>query len=160
MLTGMLAVRNLVLGQHNDLWSVNTDLEYLEELSPDRGVTAQEAEQAVEGALTRVFAKLDRVAFGLSLGAALGALLLFATLALVLKGGEIVGPHLQLLSQYFPGYRVSMAGSVLGLAYGFVAGFIAGWGFASLRNATMFLYMAFVHRRAELRLIRRLLEFL
>jgi protoporphyrinogen oxidase len=32
MLTGMLAVRNLVLGEQNDLWSVNTDQEYHEEV--------------------------------------------------------------------------------------------------------------------------------
>jgi protoporphyrinogen oxidase len=32
MLTGMLAVRNLVLGEHNDLWRVNTDQEYHEEV--------------------------------------------------------------------------------------------------------------------------------
>jgi hypothetical protein len=32
MLTGMLAVRNLVLGEHNDLWCVNTDQEYHEEV--------------------------------------------------------------------------------------------------------------------------------
>jgi protoporphyrinogen oxidase len=32
MLTGVLAVRNLVLGQRNDLWSVNADQEYLEEV--------------------------------------------------------------------------------------------------------------------------------
>jgi len=33
MLTGMLAVRNVVLGERNDLWSVNTDQEYHEEIS-------------------------------------------------------------------------------------------------------------------------------
>jgi protoporphyrinogen oxidase len=32
MLTGVLAVRNLMLGQQNDLWSVNTDQEYHEEV--------------------------------------------------------------------------------------------------------------------------------
>ncbi len=31
MLTGILAVRNLLSGEDNDLWSVNTDQEYLEE---------------------------------------------------------------------------------------------------------------------------------
>jgi protoporphyrinogen oxidase len=32
MLTGLLAVRNLVLGQDNDLWNVNADQEYHEEI--------------------------------------------------------------------------------------------------------------------------------
>ena len=157
MLTGMLAVRNLVLGQHHDLWSVNTDPEYQEEI---RGVGEVEAEKVLQEALARVFPKLDRMAFGLSVGMAAGSLLFLTTLALVLKGGEVVGPHLGLLTQYFPGYRVSPSGGVLGLAYGFVAGFVGGWGFALLRNAAMFLYMAIVRRQAELQLMRRFLEYL
>src|SRR5262249_38782542 len=32
MLTGMLAARNVVFGENNDLWSVNTDQEYHEEV--------------------------------------------------------------------------------------------------------------------------------
>jgi protoporphyrinogen oxidase len=35
MLTGLLAVRNLVLGQQNDLWNVNADQEYHEEIRSD-----------------------------------------------------------------------------------------------------------------------------
>ena len=37
MLTGMLAVRNIVLNQQHDLWNVNTDQEYLEEIVPESG---------------------------------------------------------------------------------------------------------------------------
>ena len=157
MLTGMLAVRNLALGQQNDLWSVNTDQEYHEEIREK--VTEHDLEEVLEGALTQVFLKLDRVAMGLSVGMASGALLFLATLALVLKGGPIVGPTLGLLGQYFPGYTVTGPGSVLGLLYGFVSGFVVGWAFAFLRNATVFLYMAVVHRRAELQALRRLLEY-
>ena len=157
MLTGMLAVRNMVLGQHNDLWSVNTDQEYHEEIREK--VTEHDLEEVLEGALTQVFLKLDRVAMGLSVGMASGALLFLATLALVLKGGPMVGPTLGLLGQYFPGYTVTGPGSVLGLLYGFVSGFVVGWAFAFLRNATVFLYMAVVHRRAELQALRRLLEY-
>jgi protoporphyrinogen oxidase len=157
MLTGMLAVRNLVLGQHHDLWSVNTDQEYHEEIR--ERVTEHDLEEVLEGTLTEVFLKLDRVALGLSLGLTSGALLFLATLALVLKGGAHVGPTLGLLGQYFPGYTVTATGSVLGLLYGFVSGFVVGWCFAFLRNATVFLYMAVVHRRAELQALRRLLEY-
>ena len=110
--------------------------------------------------LTRAFLKLDRLAFGLSLGVACGALLFLATLWLALKGGEVVGPNLHLLSQYFPGYRVSVGGSLVGLAYGLTAGFVIGWGFAFLRNTATFLYMAAIHRRAELQLLRKLLEYI
>ena len=37
MMTGLLAARN-ILGQHYDLWSVNEDAEYLEEIGKDRMV--------------------------------------------------------------------------------------------------------------------------
>jgi protoporphyrinogen oxidase len=151
MLTGMLAVRNVVFGERNDLWSVNTDQEYIEEI--------QEPAIDVEGILERVFLKLDRVAFGVSLGTVTGLALFLATLILVVKGGDVVGPNLQLLSQYFPGYHVTALGSALGLFYGFLTGFAGGWFFALLRNTMMFLYMAAIHRRAELYLLRKLFEY-
>jgi len=157
MVTGMLAVRNLVLGQRNDLWSVNTDQEYHEEIREP--VSEHDLEEVLEGALAKAFVKLDRVAFGLSIGVVSGALLFLATLALVLKGGSPVGPNLGLLAQYLPGYRVTAAGSVLGLVYGFVSGFVLGWTVAFLRNAIVFLYMAVAHRRAEWLALRRLLEY-
>lgn len=156
MLTGMLAVRNLVLGATNDLWSVNTEQEYHEEI---RVYGEADADQVVEGVLAQAFPKLDRLSFGISLGAVSGVMLFLATLVLVLNGGEVIGPNLQLLRQYFPGYSVTMFGSVLGLAYGFASGFVAGWGFAFLRNAAVFLCMAAIHRRAEYELLRRLLGY-
>src|SRR5213594_1509531 len=111
MLTGMLAVRNLTLGEQNDLWNVNTDHEYLEEVQVKAEVEVEKVVEAAEGALARVFLRLDRLAFGLSLGITSGLLLFLATIILVLKGGWVVGPNLQLLSQYFPGYSVTPSGS-------------------------------------------------
>jgi protoporphyrinogen oxidase len=160
MLTGMLAVRNLVLGQQNDLWNVNTEQEYHEEVRVEPEVRVRDVAEVLEAALTRVFPKLDRLAFGLSVGTVAGLALFLATAWLVLKGGDLVGPRLQLLSNYFPGYSVTASGSVLGLAYGFITGFVGGWGFAFFRNASVFLYMAVIHRRAELHLLRKLLEYL
>jgi len=52
----------------------------------------------------------------------------------VLKGGPHVGSHLILLSQYFPGYQVTPAGSLIGAAYAAAAGFLFGWLVAHLRN--------------------------
>ena len=63
---------------------------------------------------------------GLALGLLFGLALFIATNWLVLKGGEVVGPHLQLLSQYFIGYRVSFLGSFIGFAYGFTVGTLSG----------------------------------
>jgi hypothetical protein len=37
MLTGLYAARNLVLGETNDLWNVNVDQDYHEEVREPRG---------------------------------------------------------------------------------------------------------------------------
>jgi protoporphyrinogen oxidase len=157
MMTGMLAARNLALGEKNDLWSVNTEPEYLEEV---RGSKEAEILDVVEKALARVFMKLDHLAFGLSVGIVAGILLCLTTLLLVLKGGEVVGPNLQLLSQYFPGYRVDLLGSLFGLGYGFASGFMGGWLFAFFRNVAVLLRMAVIHRRVEGYRLRRLIDYL
>jgi hypothetical protein len=64
-----------------------------------------------------------------TLGLILGSAIFIATNWLVIKGGHItpegeyvVGPHLQLLSQFFIGYRVSFLGSIIGFFYGFALG--------------------------------------
>jgi hypothetical protein len=69
---------------------------------------------------------LNAKAFGLVLGLLCGLLIFMATNLLVLKGGEHVGPHLMLLSQYFIGYRVTFWGSLIGFAYGFALGTLSG----------------------------------
>ena len=159
MLTGMLAVRNLVLGEHNDLWSVNTDQEYHEEIRTEDGIRVPDITEALQGALAQAFPKLDRVALGLSMGTVSGALLFLATQILLMKGGDVVGPNLQLLSQFLPGYSVTVFGSILGLGYGFASGFVGGWGFAFFRNAGVFLYMALTQHRAEREVLRKLLDY-
>jgi hypothetical protein len=35
----------------------------------------------------------------------------------------VVGPHLGLLGIFFPGYRVTFAGSLIGFVYAFVVGY-------------------------------------
>jgi protoporphyrinogen oxidase len=160
MLTAMLAVRNVVLREHNDLWAVNDDQEYLEESLDEAQADLLEATELIRDTLTQVFARLEPTAFGLSVGSVAGALLFLATLFLVLKGGDVVGPHLRLLGEYLPGYTVTLSGSLLGLAYGFAVGFVAGWTYSFLRNVAMFLYMAIVQRRAELSILRRIFDYI
>ncbi|MBW1788857.1 MAG: hypothetical protein JRK53_19945, partial [Deltaproteobacteria bacterium] len=63
---------------------------------------------------------------GLVLGLLLGLIIFAATNWLVIKGGDPVGPHLALLSQYFIGYRVTFWGSFVGFAYGFALGTLCG----------------------------------
>src|SRR5262245_16268107 len=83
--------------------------------------------------MTRVL-RLNAVVQGIVSGIVAGAAMFIATNWLVLKGGPVVGPHLALLGQFFPGYRVTFAGSLIGLAYGFVVGFAAGFAIAWLYN--------------------------
>jgi len=159
MVTGMLSVRNIMFGEKNDLWKVNTDQEYQEEIRREINIEPEIAVDALKEAFAQAFAKLDRFALGLSTGAMSGVLLLLGTLLLLLKGGDVVGPNLQLLNQYFPGYSVSITGSILGSCYGFVTGFVVGWGFAFMRNVSVFLYGALIQRRAERLLLRNFLEY-
>jgi hypothetical protein len=70
--------------------------------------------------------RLNARAWGISVGLLTGGGLFLATAFLVLKGGPSVGQHLQLLSAFFPGYRVTWVGSVIGFIYGFVLGYALG----------------------------------
>ncbi len=90
-------------------------------------------------ALLREVIRLSGNVFGLTLGILFAAGLFLATNILVLKGGPEIGPHLQLLNQFFPGYRVSFGGSFLGAAYAFVVGYISGWVIATVYNWVVFL---------------------
>jgi len=158
MMTGMLAVENLVDGEQHDLWAVNTDEEYHEEVSvPDDA--SPERIAALEAAFAQMFSKLDRVSFGAALGAVGGIALALATAFLVAKQGPIVGPHLGLLGEYFPGYAVNPLGCLLGLGYGFLTGFCAGWLFAAVRNATVFVYTAAIRLKAQAGFLKRFLEY-
>ena len=69
---------------------------------------------------------LNAKILGLVLGLVLGLIIFVATNWLVVKGGPSVGPHLELLSQYFLGYRVTFWGSFVGFAYGFMVGTLSG----------------------------------
>ena len=76
---------------------------------------------------------LNAKVLGLALGLMLGLAVFIATNWLLIKGGHltpegqyVVGPHLQLLSQFFIGYRVSFIGSIIGFAYGFAIGTLFG----------------------------------
>lgn len=78
--------------------------------------------------------RLNATVHGLVMGTLLGLGVFVATNWLVLKGGEVVGPHLVLLSQYFIGYRVTFVGSLIGLVYGFVVGSVVGYFMAQTYN--------------------------
>jgi hypothetical protein len=83
--------------------------------------------------LTRLV-RFNAIVQGLVFGILLGGVFFLATNWLILKGGEVVGPHLALLGQFFVGYRVTFVGSLIGFGYGFATGFIAGYLVATLYN--------------------------
>jgi hypothetical protein len=82
---------------------------------------AAEQEKLFKGTLL-----LNAKAFGLVLGLLFGLIIFIATNWLVIKGGDHVGVHLKLLSQYFIGYKVTFLGSLIGFVYGFVLGTLSG----------------------------------
>lgn len=67
--------------------------------------------------------RMNEQGWGIAFGLLLGLTLFAATNFLVLKGGEVVGPHLSLLSNFLPGYRVTFVGSLIGFVYAFVLGY-------------------------------------
>lgn len=103
-----------------------------------------------ERVIIEAFAKLDRTALGLSVGTFVGLTVFIATLFLIIKGGEVVGPNLALLGQFFIGYTVTVNGAFIGLVYGFVAGFILGWFIGFLRNSLVSGYLLILRTRANL----------
>jgi hypothetical protein len=67
--------------------------------------------------------------------AVIGGLGLFLITAwLLVKGGENVGAHLNLLGQYLIGYSVTWTGSLIGLLYGALIGALTGWSIGKLYN--------------------------
>lgn len=67
--------------------------------------------------------------------AVIGGLGLFLVTAwLLVRGGDHVGAHLNLLGQYLIGYSVTWKGSLIGLVYGTVIGAVLGWAIGELYN--------------------------
>lgn len=82
----------------------------------------QEELQIINKALVR----FNEQGWGIAFGSVFGFGLFFATVFLVLRGGIMVGQHLNLLSVYMPGYSVSVVGALVGFVYAFVIGYGVG----------------------------------
>ncbi len=76
---------------------------------------------------------------GLVFGTVTGLIILVASNWLVIKGGENVGTHLGLLSNFFIGYSVTFVGSLIGAIYGFLTGYIFGFLTAWIYNRVVIL---------------------
>jgi protoporphyrinogen oxidase len=180
MLTGIYAARNIA-GEKNDVWSVNTEMDYLESSSSSSvqvgvpagghaggqtGVLAGDrlVPAAVVGGISpdalieQVFAKLDPIALGTAVSVVSGVGLFIASAWLLLKGGPVVGPNLSLLGQYLIGFQVTWPGALIGLVEASVWGFVIGYSMAFLRNWSLAAYASLVRHRAEARERRDLLD--
>jgi len=91
-----------------------------------QSLTTEEVRKAVAriqtGVLTVVFALIC------------GLTLFLMTAWLLIRSGENVGAHLQLLANYLPGYSVTWVGSLVGLCYGLLLGGILGWVIGTIYN--------------------------
>jgi protoporphyrinogen oxidase len=166
MLTAIYAARNIV-GEQNDVWSVNTEMEYHEEvksarpggsigdrLTPTRVVVPASPDEVIE----TVFARLDPVALGAAFGMVSALALFLASATLLFKGGPDVGRNLRLLGHYLIGFDVTWAGALLGAAEVGIGGFALGFLVAWLRNWLLAAYAYLARRRAEAEAQRDLLD--
>src|SRR4026208_1636491 len=92
--------------------------------------TVDRTEQFLKRAVLRLNANI----LGLVLGIIAGLAIFVATNFLILKGGDVVGPHLGLLRNFFPFYSVTFLGSIVGFGWGFLSGYLAGFITASIYN--------------------------
>ncbi len=86
--------------------------------------------RAIRATVARLRAGIMALVFGVAGGTGIA----IATLWLVIRGGEVVGPNLGLLSNYFPGYTVTWSGSIVGFFYGALVGALFGWAMAWIYN--------------------------
>jgi hypothetical protein len=103
------------------------------------------------------FAPLRRLAFGVAVGTA-AALLVFAVTAARLLMDPAGQTDLSYLAQFFPGYRQTWTGALVGAGWGFAVGFGAGWICAAVRNLVIATWLFFVRSRAELDATHDLLD--
>jgi len=108
--------------------------------------------------LIKSFARLNKTALGTAIGVLFGLFLFAATLILVAKGGDRIGPNLGLLGQFFKGYKVTLSGSFVGLFYGFVTGFALGWTVAFLRNLLVWIYLQSIRLKARLSALEEFID--
>lgn len=154
MVTAMYAAEN-ILGANHDVWDVNVEEEYHEEAHAEKGhgasgerlVPQRVREASPIEILNDAFARYDPVALGGAIGTMLGFVVFLATAGLLLKGGEDAGATLALLGNYFPGYNVTWAGSLVGALWGSIFGYIIGFVIAVGINVTVSIHLGKLLRR-------------
>jgi len=123
---------------------------------PSSAPGAEPGEEYIDR-LTLAFAPLDKRAFGIAIGVATG-LVVFGVTAVYLVRNPTDGFQLELLREYFYGYRVSWPGAIIGFGWGMLTGFVAGWFFAFCRNLAVAVNVFVIRAKAELLQTRDFLD--
>ncbi|MEJ8566452.1 hypothetical protein [Elongatibacter sediminis] len=98
-------------------------------------MNSEERSQDVDWALiNQAIARLRASVMAIAIGLTAGTGLFVATVWLVIRGGDPVGPTLGLLRHFLPGYSVTWAGAFLGFFYAALLGAIVGWVVAFIYN--------------------------
>jgi hypothetical protein len=118
---------------------------------------SERAEQKLERALARALAPFDRRALGIAVGTTCALGIAGLTVASMLVDTEGRFP-LNLLANYFRGYRVSWLGAGVGALWAFVAGFCGGWFLAFARNLIVTLWIMKVRIAADVKSSREVLD--
>ena len=144
MLTAIYAARNVAAGGAYELWSVNVDEEYHEEVATDgseaagatgdRSIPGRLAGPSIEDLVREAYARYDTVAMGGAIGVVAGALVFLLTAAPLLRGGVVPGMMLERLSMYLPFYSITWLGAVAGGILGAGLGYVFGVVLAGLIN--------------------------
>lgn len=97
--------------------------------------------------LHAIFAKIDKTAFALASGFIFFLGMFFLTAIVINMGGAsetVIGPYLQSIAYYLPGYSVTWMGGIIGSIYLAVIGTLIGFLFAILWNLVHYLYLAII----------------
>ena len=109
----------------------------------------QEVERELPQSQMLLFAPVDKRAFGIAIGSAVGlGIVLLTVVEITLQPNPTI--NLGLLSQFFKGYDLTWDGAAIGGAWGFFSGFCAGWFIAFVRNLVLALSLFMLRSRAEL----------
>ena len=90
MLTAIYAARNINGAAYN-LWEVNEEQEYHEE-KIDKPIE----ESVTDDVIIKTFKRIDKLGLAVAIGVVSGLSIFLATLFLIIKGGDVVGPNLRL----------------------------------------------------------------
>ena len=119
---------------------------------------AYTAENTEHQMLSRAFARFDTVALGIAVGIVSGVGLWLMTAMLLLRGGKLVGLHLNRLSFFLVGYEVSWSGAFIGAIEAGIGGFVVGAFIAWMWNTYHAVFIALVVARQHRREMARELQ--